>query len=394
MKLPWDKEYLKISFHVIFTIIVIYVLSILIKNIYMFNDVAGQIISFITTILSPLIIALVFSYIVNPVVEIFHNKTQFLWDKIPFKNHKEEDPRFKVRTRGTLLTYITIFAVIGIIVKMLIAKIGSADANMFANMINASIQEFSDLITFIYVKLEEFGFLQNVNGSSAQQWIATATATVTNYVMGLANSFSKVGSGVLNTFIGLTISFYLLVEKERILYYCNDAIDVFFKNDTAKKIKGVFTDMNNTFSGYIGGQITDAIIMATLISISFSIVGINYALVIGIVSGFSNLIPYVGAIVAFILAVGVGLLSGTPIKALYAAIIVLVLQQIDSIFIVPRVVGKSVELHPVLVLLSLSVFGSLFGLFGMVVAVPVTALIKLFITRWYIKKRESKFSLK
>lgn len=394
MKLPWDKEYLKISFHVIFTIIVIYVLSILIKNIYMFNEVAGQIISFITTILSPLIIALVFSYIVNPVVEIFHNKTQILWDKIPFKNHKEDDPRFKVRTRGTLLTYITIFAVIGIIVKMLIAKIGSADANMFANMINASIQEFSDLITFIYVKLEEFGFLQNVNGSSAQQWIATATTTVTNYVMGLANSFSKVGSGVLNTFIGLTISFYLLVEKERILYYCNDAIDVFFKNDTAKKIKGVFTDMNNTFSGYIGGQITDAIIMATLISISFSIVGINYALVIGIVSGFSNLIPYVGAIVAFILAVGVGLLSGTPIKALYAAIIVLVLQQIDSIFIVPRVVGKSVELHPVLVLLSLSIFGSLFGLFGMVVAVPVTALIKLFITRWYIKKRESKFSLK
>lgn len=394
MKLPWDKEYLKISFHVIFTIIVIYVLSILIKNIYMFNEVAGQIISFITTILSPLIIALVFSYIVNPVVEIFHNKTQILWDKIPFKNHKEDDPRFKVRTRGTLLTYITIFAVIGIIVKMLIAKIGSADANMFANMINASIQEFSDLITFIYVKLEEFGFLQNVNGSSAQQWIATATTTVTNYVMGLANSFSKVGSGVLNTFIGLTISFYLLVEKERILYYCNDAIDVFFKNDTAKKIKCVFTDMNNTFSGYIGGQITDAIIMATLISISFSIVGINYALVIGIVSGFSNLIPYVGAIVAFILAVGVGLLSGTPIKALYAAIIVLVLQQIDSIFIVPRVVGKSVELHPVLVLLSLSVFGSLFGLFGMVVAVPVTALIKLFITRWYIKKRESKFSLK
>ena len=394
MKLPWDKEYLKISFHVIFTIIVIYVLSILIKNIYMFNEVAGQIISFITTILSPLIIALVFSYIVNPVVEIFHNKTQILWDKIPFKNHKEDDPRFKVRTRGTLLTYITIFAVIGIIVKMLIAKIGSADANMFANMINVSIQEFSDLITFIYVKLEEFGFLQNVNGSSAQQWIATATTTVTNYVMGLANSFSKVGSGVLNTFIGLTISFYLLVEKERILYYCNDAIDVFFKNDTAKKIKGVFTDMNNTFSGYIGGQITDAIIMATLISISFSIVGINYALVIGIVSGFSNLIPYVGAIVAFILAVGVGLLSGTPIKALYAAIIVLVLQQIDSIFIVPRVVGKSVELHPVLVLLSLSVFGSLFGLFGMVVAVPVTALIKLFITRWYIKKRESKFSLK
>ena len=392
MKLPWDKEYLKISFHVIVTIVTIYVLSILIKNIYKLNDIANEWISFITTILSPLIIALVFSYVVNPIVEFFQDKTESLFENIPFLNKKQQDPRFKVRTRGTIFTYILIFFAIGLVLKILVSKIGSADINMFANMITASVQEFSDLITMIYVKLEEMGVLQNVNGSSAQQWITKGTNAITNYVMGFANSFSKVGSGVLNTFIGLTIAFYLLAEKERILYYCNDAIDVFFNSNISKTIKGVFTDMNNTFSGYIRGQVTDAIIMATLISISFSIAGIKYGIVIGIISGFSNLIPYVGAIVAFILSVGVGLLSGTPIKALYAAIIVLVLQQIDSIFIVPRVVGKSVELHPVLVLLSLSIFGSLFGILGMVVAVPVTALIKIFISRWYIKKREEKFS--
>ncbi|MBO8434543.1 MAG: AI-2E family transporter [Tyzzerella sp.] len=392
MKLPWDKEYLKISFHVIVTIVTIYVLSILIKNIYKLNDIANEWISFITTILSPLIIALVFSYVVNPIVEFFQDKTESLFENIPFLNKKQQDPRFKVRTRGTIFTYILIFFAIGLVLKILVSKIGSADINMFANMITASVQEFSDLITMIYVKLEEMGVLQNVNGSSAQQWITKGTNAITNYVMGFANSFSKVGSGVLNTFIGLTIAFYLLAEKERILYYCNDAIDVFFNSNISKTIKGVFTDMNNTFSGYIRGQVTDAIIMATLISISFSIAGIKYGIVIGIISGFSNLIPYVGAIVAFILSVGVGLLSGTPIKALYAAIIVLVLQQIDSIFIVPRVVGKSVELHPVLVLLSLSIFGSLFGILGMVVAVPVTALIKIFISRWYIKKREERFS--
>lgn len=392
MKLPWDKEYLKISFHVIVTIVTIYVLSILIKNIYKLNDIANEWISFITTILSPLIIALVFSYVVNPIVEFFQDKTEGLFENIPFLNKKQQDPRFKVRTRGTIFTYILIFFAIGLVLKILVSKIGSADINMFANMITASVQEFSDLITMIYVKLEEMGVLQNVNGSSAQQWITKGTNAITNYVMGFANSFSKVGSGVLNTFIGLTIAFYLLAEKERILYYCNDAIDVFFNSNISKTIKGVFTDMNNTFSGYIRGQVTDAIIMATLISISFSIAGIKYGIVIGIISGFSNLIPYVGAIVAFILSVGVGLLSGTPIKALYAAIIVLVLQQIDSIFIVPRVVGKSVELHPVLVLLSLSIFGSLFGILGMVVAVPVTALIKIFISRWYIKKREERFS--
>lgn len=86
---------------------------------------------------------------------------------------------------------------------------------------------------------------------------------------------------------------------------------------------------------------------------------------------------------AFILSVILGLVSGAPIKALYAAITVLILQQVDSIVIVPRVVGKSVELHPALVLIGLAVFGKLFGIVGMVFAVPVTALIKHYLIKLY-----------
>ena len=385
MKLPWDKNYLKISFHVIFTIVVIYIISILIKNLYFMKDIILNFISFVTTIFLPLIIALVLSYILNPIVEFFHNKTNKLFKKFNSKNDNI-DERFKIRLRGTLITYSIMFIFLGIIVKILVQKIGTADITLFTNMISASLEKFSDLVTFFYVKLEEFGLLQNVDGNFVQEF----TTSITNYILNFANSFAAIGSGVLNTFIGFVVSFYFLVEKERILYYCNDIIDVFFKDIRAKSIKSFFTNTNNIFSGYIVGQVTDAMIMATLISISFNIVGINYALVIGIISGFSNLIPFVGAVVAFILSVGVGLLSDDPIKALYAAIIVLVLQQVDSIFIVPKVVGKSVELHPVLVILSLSIFGSLFGIFGMIFAVPITALIKLYITKWYINKKNKK----
>lgn len=134
---------------------------------------------------------------------------------------------------------------------------------------------------------------------------------------------------------------------------------------------------------------TDAAIMATLISVSFSVAGIPYPVIIGVISGFSNLIPYVGAIVAFILSVTMGLLSGTPMKALYAAIIVILLQQLDTVYIVPKVVGRSVKLHPVLVLLSIYVFGSIWGLWGMVFAVPVTAVIKLLLTRLYVSKKKA-----
>ena len=147
------------------------------------------------------------------------------------------------------------------------------------------------------------------------------------------------------------------------------------------------SEANRIFSGYIGGQLTDAIVMATLISLAFLIIGIDYPFIIGVISGFSNLIPYVGAIVAFFLAVSVALLGGSPIKAMYAAIVILLLQQLDSAVIVPKIVGNKVELHPVLVILSLSVFGSIFGIWGMVFAVPVTAIIKIILYRIYRKQK-------
>ncbi|MEI3507322.1 MAG: AI-2E family transporter [Anaerotignum faecicola] len=97
---------------------------------------------------------------------------------------------------------------------------------------------------------------------------------------------------------------------------------------------------------------------------AFTIVGLPHGILIGLVSGFSNLIPYFGAVMAFFLAVLAGLFSGAPMKAVYASVLILLLQQVDSIFIVPKAVGQKLELHPVLVLLSLAAFGRMFGFGG------------------------------
>lgn len=377
MKLPIDKKYMKISFHVIFTVIMIYAISLVIKNLPEAALLVSGFVSKCISVLSPLIIALVFSYIADPAVDFFQNKTARF-----FKRNAVN------RRRGVILTYLAIAALLAVIIRYLAVKIGGTDINSLAKGITESIQGFSDLVVLLYVRLDELGILQSMDGASAQGFITSITTAVTDYIMGLAGFFTNAGSFIINMFIGLTAAFYLLAAKERILYFCGDILDVFLSEGRSRAIKGTLSDINTTFSNYIGGQITDAIIMAVLISLSFSVAGIRYPVIIGIISGFSNLIPYVGAIVAFVLSVGVGLLSGTPVKALYAAIIVLALQQLDSIFIVPKVVGKSVELHPVLVLLSLSIFGSVFGITGMIVAVPVTALAKLYLSRWYQSRKQ------
>ena len=126
-----------------------------------------------------------------------------------------------------------------------------------------------------------------------------------------------------------------------------------------------------------------------MVSIAMYFLGIRYFIIIGIISGIANLIPYVGSIAAFILSVAAAAAQGTPVKALYAAILIIILQQIDAMVIVPKLIGSRVKLHPVLVIISLSVFGSMFGIPGMVIAVPVTAFIKKKFDRVYMKKKFS-----
>lgn len=380
MKLPWDKQYLKISFHVVFTVLLIYILAGVAGNLSSVKRIVFATTSKMISVFAPVLVALIFSFLMNPMVDFFQKK----WEKYTPITYKT----FPTRKRGTITVYILWLLIVYAAIQYIVLKIGSTDITSLADKINAYIQDFSDFFVLISVKLAEYGMFQNVEGILSG-WTTNISELLQASVMSVANSVSRAGSWAINLVLGLTIAFYILEEKNKVIHCCKNIVNVFFSKKNAYTIKDFCKLVTSTFSGYITGQMTDALIMAILISISFTIAKIPYAIMIGILSGFSNLIPYVGAVIAFLLSVAMGLLSGEPIRALYAIIIVLVLQQVDSILIVPKVVGKSVELHPAFVIISLAVFGGLFGIFGMIVAVPCGALIKTFAIRIYERKKQS-----
>lgn len=379
MKLPWDRNYLKISFHVIFTLVVIYALALIIGNMPLVFSEIDRFFAYMLNVLSPLIIAVIFSYIMNPVVE----RLQGFYCSVSKKAKKTG--RFQKRTAGTILLYLIIFFLVVLIVSMAVTGIGGVDIEVIEQKIRGSVWDFVNTLKQLNIKLSEMGLIEDEVSifEGIMNFIKDGLSKVTAYFAGKA---THIGSFLLDLLIGLTASFYFLMEKERILYICKNVIQVFMPKKS-ETILNSLSEANNIFSGYISGQITDAIVMATLISISFLIIGIDYPLIIGIISGFSNLIPYVGAIVAFVLAISVALIGGTPMKALYAAIVIILLQQLDSAVIVPKIVGNKVKMHPVFVILSLSVFGALFGIVGMIFAVPVTALMKSLFKRIYNEQR-------
>lgn len=244
-----------------------------------------------------------------------------------------------------------------------------------------------DILVLLNLKLTEYGVLQNVEGLLST-WTDELTTFIQRKILGIAGILPGLGGNLLDIVIGATAAFYFLMEKEKILNFWREASAVCFGERFTKAIRRIFREIYSVFSGYLSGQMLDAAIMAVLFSAAFMVVGLPYAVLLGIISGFSNMIPYFGAVMAFLLAVFTGLLSGTPLKALYASLLILLLQQVDSLFIVPRAVGRRVELHPVLVLLSLAVFGRLMGFWGLLFAVPLGALLKNFFL-WIYEQRKN-----
>ena len=146
-------------------------------------------------------------------------------------------------------------------------------------------------------------------------------------------------------------------------------------------LNGILGDINKVLSRFLRGQLLDALILAILSSVGLSVIGLDFAVVIGCFAGLSNIIPYFGSLIGITLAVIVGLLSGGLSKAVLAVIVLLIIQQIDGNIIYPHVVGSSTGLHPVFVLLAVIFAGHFWGITGMIVAVPTAACIRLFLVR-------------
>lgn len=379
MRLPWNKKYMEISFHVIVTVLILAGMCGVLfwlpdaKNVIL--RTAGDFLA----VFAPFFWALFFSLILEPLTAFW----QGFYERRCSLRHRS---RIHNRKTGTTLTYLSVGVVLFLLCSFAAKKIGNTDLQALAEQISGYIRQAGDILVLLNLKLAEMGILQNVEGILSM-WTEEVTLWIEGKILGIANIIPDIGGSLVDIVIGATAAFYFLMEKGKILHICGEMSSVFLGKRVTRWMKRIFREVYSVFSGYLSGQMLDASIMAMLFSVTFMIVGLPHGVLLGLISGFSNLIPYFGAIMAFILAVFAGLLSGTPAKALYASILILLLQQVDSIFIVPKAVGRKVEMHPVLVLLSLAVFGRMFGFGGLLFAVPLGVLCKNFVLWLYERKK-------
>lgn len=383
MKFDKEDKLFKYAVYATLTAIAVYIAISIMGNIGFIIGKAAKVAGVIMTLLKPLIIALVIAYLFQPAtnkIEKFLERKKIL---------KKQDSR---RSFSITIVYLTIIGlVIAMICGIYIMIGGQISKNTTISNIIIYITDYLNQNQFSAAAIESK--LNSLNIQLPENFnniVANVVTFIQDYITtsisNLAGSVVAFGSNVLSFFISIILSIYLLKDYEyfkelwnKIFYF------IFRKGKTGKTINGCATVINNTFSNYIRGQLLDACIVGILSAIALAIIGIDYAIVIGIISGICNMIPYVGPLVGTVLAAIMGLLSGQPIMILWAIIAMIIVQQIDNNLIAPKIVGDSVGLHPVFTMLAILIGGNVGGLIGMLIAVPLTASIKILVSDWYNK---------
>ena len=183
---------------------------------------------------------------------------------------------------------------------------------------------------------------------------------------------SGIISGIVNAVISFIFALYILSQKERLENQGRRIISAFLPEKAAGKLQEVFALLYKNFSSFITGQCMEAVILGLMFVIAMSIFRMPYALMVGVLIAFTALIPIVGAFIGC--SVGFFLiLIDNPLQAMWFVVLFLILQQIEGNLIYPKVVGNSVGLPSIWVLMAVSLGGSLFGIVGMLIFIPLTS---------------------
>lgn len=193
---------------------------------------------------------------------------------------------------------------------------------------------------------------------------------------------SGVGVSIFNFVIGVMVSIYLSIDKHFFLRLWSKLMSLLLPEKGSFALERTLNEINGVTSKFLRGVLLDALIVGILSSIALMISGLQFAIFVGIFAGICNIIPYFGPIIGMVPAFIIGFFTEGLWQGLIAVGILFVIQQIDGSLIYPRVVGSSTGLHPLFVLLAVSIGGFYGGLVGMILAVPTAGIIQIFVLKW------------
>ena len=362
MKVEWNKKYTTIAiyaFLVISSSIIVYLM------VSQAEDLKIKFSGMIAT-MQPFIIGSAIAYIINFILN-FYEKVVF---ELKYLNKLNRKYR---RGIGLLLSYLTAIIVISLFMQFVLPQLVDSIVGL-ANNIPQYVNDASHVITEISEKFNLESKYMNMIVEKWNELLNYIITLLTNLIPVIGNFIMTLGSSILNVIIGIIVSIYILIDKEKFIALSRKVTFSIFSAERSKRIVELAQRSNETFGKFLSGKILDSLIIGILTFIILTIFKMPYILLISVVIGITNIIPFFGPFFGAIPSTII-ILCVSPIKALWFIGIILVIQQIDGNIIGPKILGDSIGISAFWILFSLLIFAKFLGLIGMIIGVPIFAII-------------------
>lgn len=291
------------------------------------------------------------------------------------------------RPLSVLITYVLALGILAGVVVIVIPALVEA----IGDFVSAVPTYYENVTALLRPHLQEGGLLE---GFDLQAKLNEMYAVVQQYltvdrILSYLGSLWQATASIIDVIMAVIVSVYMLLGRESLVAALKSVLGLIFKPRTMRTLSHYGHKIAKIFYGYLYSQLLDALVVSVLATIGFLLAKMPNAPVFGMLLGLMNMVPYFGALIGGVLSVLIMLLTGNVYGALFIAVYIIVMQQIDANIIQPRIVGDQVGLKAIYVLLGITVFGGLFGFWGIFLGAPFMAVIQLLLTD-YIRYRNGK----
>lgn len=331
----------------------------------------------------PIIFGFVMAYILKPLNDFFTDR----YARVKF-----------LRKRSRLLGVFTVLLLIILVITAIASAIVYSVTHQlqFANLDETfkALTALTNSLTNFYESLLAKLNSLDIGSEQLTNSVGKISGAVIGFVQNLANgvlgSFSDIAGYVTTVMFGLIIGIYFMIDGQHMTGYFSEVADAVFTERANARIRHFLNDVDEVFSGYIRGQLMDVAFMIVATSTAMMLTGISLAPIIGLLTGLANLVPYLGPFVGYASIILISIVEGKYQVMIASIIALLIIQTLDGNVIEAKFIGKSIKVHPLLVVIFLIFGNAIGGLWGMLLAVPVGAYFQKVFTNYVEKRKNAK----
>ncbi|MDO4529387.1 MAG: AI-2E family transporter [Lachnospiraceae bacterium] len=351
----------------VYAVIGFFICALLVKVVFDFSHVWNAV-KVVFGVLSPFVVGTIIAYLINPLFKFFDFTFFGKWLHMTKR-------RGLRKTLALLLAYIIVFGVIGVLIYIIVPQFVTSIKSLVG-----TIGTFSHTVERWIDGLQEH--FKNLNLEVLTDNISTIVpklmARIQEWAEGLLSGIVSTGvgviSGIISFFMSIIVSIYILSDKLHLESTIRKLYYAWFKPEKAAHVSKVTRECSNIFSNFFTGKIFDSLIIGILCGVMMLILRLPYPLLISVLVGVTNVIPYFGPFIGAIPSILIMLMTGWK-QALIFTILILVLQQVDGNIIGPKIIGDSTGLSPIWVIFAITIGSWVGGVAGMLFGVPVMAVI-------------------